>query len=113
MENIDVLMKKYNNFKDAQIRSVVNITESSKILTLVIQDDDGEDINTIKITFSDIKESRILENGVLAYLDMMSGISMIKEHNLYGFAIGKGSAMNNVHNAPLYIISAQIDIEEK
>lgn len=112
MEEIDALLEKYNNFKFAQIRSVQNLTDSSKLLTLVIQDDDGEDVSSVKITFSNINDSRVLVNDVLPFLDMMSGITLIKENDLYGFSVGSANAMLNVHSAPMYIISSDIEIEE-
>lgn len=113
MEKINALLEKYKHFKDAQIRSVEQLSDSSKVVTIVIQDDDGEDVSSVKIEFNDIKDSRILQNNVLAFLDMMSGVSIIKEHNLYGFAIGSGSAMLHVQNAPLYIISSEISFQEE
>lgn len=113
MEKIDALLEKYNNFKFAQIRSIEYISDSSKVLTLIVQDDDGKDIDSIKVRFSNIKNSRILVNDVLPFLDMMSGITIIKENDLYGFAVGNASAMLHVHSAPLYIISSDINIEEK
>ena len=113
MEEIDTLLKKYNNFKYEQIRSIEQLPDSSKIVTLVVQDDDGEDVNTIKIEFTNIKDSKILVNSVLSYLDMTSGISIIKENGLYGFAIGSGTAMSHVHTAPLYIIASDIKIIEQ
>ena len=113
MEQINSLLEKYNNFKDAQIRSIQPLSDSSKVVTLVVQDDDGEDINTISIEFKDIKESKILQNSVLSFMDMGSGISIVKEHGLYGFALGSGTAMLHVHSAPLYIIASDINIEEK
>jgi len=112
MEKINTLLEKYNNFKDAQIRSIENISDSSKLLTLVIQDDDGEDVSKVKVTFNNVRDSKILVNDVLPFLDMMSGISIIKENNLYGFAVGRGSAMLHVNSAPLYIISSDIEIKE-
>ncbi|QOY55344.1 hypothetical protein HUE87_03655 [Candidatus Sulfurimonas marisnigri] len=113
MEKINTLLEKYNNFKDAQIRSIQPLSDTSKVLTIVVQDDDGEDLNTVKIEFINISNSRILENSVLPYMDMGFGISLIKEHGLYGFALGSGTAMLHVHNAPLYIVSSDIKIEEK
>lgn len=112
MENINAILKKYNHFKGAQLRSIQPLSDSSKVLTLVIQDDDGEDVNTIKIEFNNITKSQILDNSVLSYMDMGFGISLIKEHNLYGFALGKGTAMLHVHNAPLYIIASEVKIQE-
>lgn len=113
MENINTLLEKYKNFKGAQLRSIQALSDSTKIVTLVVQDDDGEDLNTVTIEFSNINNSRILQNSVLSFLDMSSGISIIQENNLYGFALGKGSAMLHVHSAPLYIIASDIKIEEK
>lgn len=113
MEEINTLLEKYNNFKDAQIRSIQPLSDTSKVLTIVVQDDDGEDLNTVKITFDNIKDSRILVNSVLSYMDTGFGITIIKENDLYGFALGKGTAMLHVHNAPLYIVSSDIKIEEK
>jgi hypothetical protein len=113
MEEINTLLEKYNNFKDAQIRSIQALSDNSKVLTIVVQDDDGEDLNTVKIEFNNITNSQILDNSVLPYMDMGFGISIIKEHDLYGFALGKGTAMLHVLNAPLYIVASDIMIEEK
>lgn len=113
MEKINTLLEKYDHFRDAQIRSIETLSDSSKMVTMVIQDDDGEDINTINIEFKDIRESQILQNSVLSYMDMGSGISIVKEHGLYGFALGSGSAMLHVHSAPMYIVASDINIEEK
>lgn len=113
MEQINSILEKYNHFKDAQIRSIQSLSDTSKVVTLVVQDDDGEDLHTITIEFNNIRESRILQGSVLPLLDMMSGISIIKEHDLYGFAVGRGTAMLHVHNAPMYIIASDIKIEEK
>ena len=41
------------------------------------------------------------------------GISIIKEHDLYGFALGSDTAMLHVHTAPMYVIASEISIEEK
>lgn len=113
MEKVNTLLEKYNHFKYAQIRSVRSGSDSSKIVTLVIEDDDGADLNTVKIEFIDVKESRILDNSVLSFIDMMSGITIVKEHDFYGFALGQGSAMLHVYNAPMYIISSSIAIVEE
>lgn len=114
MEAINTLLQKHNNFKYAQLRSIEQLSDDTRTLTIVVQDDDGEeDLHTIIVEFKNIKTSRILQNEVLGYLDMSFGISIIKENDLYGFALGKGTAMLHVHNAPLYIISSDIKIEEK
>lgn len=113
MDKINTLLEKYDNFKWAQMRSIQQLEDSSKILTLVVQDDDGEDIQTIKIEFKNITHSKILIDSVLPMLDMMGGITLIKENGLYGFALGKGTAMLHVRSAPLYIVAADINIQEQ
>lgn len=113
MEEINSLLEKYNHFKYEQIRSVEQLPDASKIVTLVVQDDEGEDLNTVKMVFNDVKDSKILVDSVLSFLDMTSGITLIKENNLYGFAIGSGTAMLHVHNAPLFIIASDVQIKEQ
>ena len=112
MNEIDKLLEKYNNFQYEQLRSIEQLEDGSKIVTLVVQDENGEDTHMAKIEFSNVTKSHILVNSVLSYLDMSMGISIIKEHDLYGFAIGSGSSMSHVQSAPLYIIASDIKILE-
>lgn len=114
MEQINNLLEKYNHFKHARISSVESPADRSKvIINIVIEDDEGEITNTVSIEFKDVKQSRLLQNNVLAFLDMMSGVSIVKEHDLYGFALGSDTAMLHVHTAPMYVIASEISIEEK
>ena len=110
MQNINNLLEKYNNFVGDVLDNIEKTSETSYILTISVQDDDGEEVNQVKLDFTDVQDSKILVNSVLSYMDMMSGITLIKENNLYGFAVGRGSAMLHVHNAPLYIVSSNINI---
>jgi len=112
MEEIKTVLEKYNNFKDAQIRSVDHVSETSKIVNIGIDDDYGQEIASVKIIFNNVTKSKILQNSVLAFLDMMSGISIVHENGLYGFALGNDSAMLHVHLAPMYIIASEVSIEE-
>ena len=113
MEKVSPLLEKYDNFRYAQFRSIQQLADGSKIVTIVVQDDDGEDLNTVELEFKNINDSKILVDSVLSFLDMTSGISLIKENNLYGFAIGSASSMIHVHSAPLFIIASEIKIQEK
>jgi len=113
MQEINALLEKYNNFKYEQIRSIQQLPDGSKILTLAVLDDEGEDLDIIKLEFTNITASKILVNDVLSYLDMTSGITIIKENDLYGFAVGSGSAMLQVHSAPLYIVASDLRIIEE
>ncbi len=112
MEQITSLFEKFNNFKDASFRSIAKTADGSLVVTLVVQDDEGDDIHSVKIEFIDINDARLLDNATLPYLDMMSGVSLIKDHNLFAFAIGNCDALLHVKNAPFYIVSADVNIEE-
>jgi len=110
MENISPLLEKYNSFKGDILRKIEKTSETSYILTIAVQDDDGEDLNNVIIDFTNVKNSKILVNSALPYMDMMSGITLIKENGLYGFSVGRGTAMLHVNNAPLFIVSSDIKV---
>lgn len=112
MDQITTLLEKYNNFKYEQLRHIEKTSETSYIVTLVIQDDEGEDVNTIKLDFTGVQEYKILVNSVLSYMDMGDGITLIQENGLYGFAVGSGTAMLHVHSAPLYIVATDLKITD-
>ena len=111
MQEIDTLLEKYNNFRGTQIRSVINITEDSKVITFTEQDEDEQDIYVVKITFTGIESSKILNRDTLAYLDTFSGITLIEENGLYGFAVGSCNAMSNIRNSPMYMVASGIKID--
>lgn len=113
MEEINKLLTEFNHFKDAQIRSIQAPSNTNIILTLAVQDDDGVDTHLVQIEFNYVKDARLLENAVLSFLDMMSGVSIVREHEQYGFAIGNCDAMLCVLNAPLFIIASEIKVVEK
>lgn len=112
MEQINTLLKKYNNFKYDQIRSIQQPSDGSKIVTIALLDDDGEDTGSVTMKFKNINNSKLLVDSVLGFLDMSSGITLIKENNLYGFAVGSGTSMLNVHSSPLFIVASEIKIQE-
>ncbi len=53
-----------------------------------------------------------MANNMLAFLDMMSGISIVFERGQYAFAIGKCGAMLNVLNSPFFVIADKLEMEE-
>lgn len=112
MERIIPLLEKYNSFKDASFRKIERPEENTLLITLVTEDDEGEDIDTVKIKFIDIDDATLLENAMLPFLDMMSGVSIIHERGLYAFAVGSSDAMLHIKNSPFFIVSKEIEIQE-
>jgi hypothetical protein len=113
LEEINALLEKYDHFKDASFRSVRVPVEGEIIVTLVLQDDDGEDLNDVVFTLKGVQNSVVLENSILAYLDMMQGISIVYERERYGFGLGRWQNMLGVTSAPLYIVATEITFEER
>lgn len=113
MESINTLLEKFNHFKDDQLHSIQKPSDTSLLLTIAVQDDEGDDTHHVKIEFIGLKDAKLLEHAFLPYLDMMSGVSIIKEHGLYGFAVGNSDAMLHVKNSPFFVISEDIKIEEE
>lgn len=111
-EAIAQLLEKYNHFRYEQIRTVKQLSSTHKIVTVVVLDDEGEDVQHVEFEFRDIKNSKILVDSVLSLLDMTDGITLLKENDLYGFALGSGTAMLHVNNAPMYIIASEVEVRE-
>lgn len=112
MEEINACLTKFNHFKNAEIRSIQSYSDASIIVTLAVQDEDGEDTDRVEIELVDIKDKRLLGNAVLPFLDMMNGINIIHERDRYAFVIGPCDAMLHVLSAPLYIVSSDINVRE-
>jgi hypothetical protein len=113
MKDFTTLLEKHDQFKDAVFRTIEVPDDSTVRFTLAIQDDWGEDTHEVTVELTGVTDSRLLQNSMLGFLDMMSGASVVFERNLYGFAIGNCSAMLCVKSAPMYAIGADINIEEK
>lgn len=113
MEKINALLTKFDHFRYAEIRSIQAPADASVVITLSLQDEDGEETDRVEVECRGIKEKRLLVNSVLPFLDMMNGISIIRERNQYAFTIGKCDTMLHVLNAPLYVVCDNITIEER
>lgn len=112
MEEINAILEKFNHFRLEQFESIEKPEEDTIRITLGVQDDFGEDTHKVKITFRGIKNAKLLVNDALAFLDMMSGVTLIQERGQYGFAIGNCPAMLNVTQAPFFIVSEEVEVEE-
>lgn len=113
METITALLEKYDHFKHAIIRSILSPSDNAVTFVIAVQDDDGEDTALVRIICTGLKEKRLLLNSVLPFLDMMNGISIFFERDLYAFSIGRCDTMLHALNAPLYVTCADISVEEQ
>ncbi|MDQ7044637.1 MAG: hypothetical protein Q9M32_01800 [Sulfurimonas sp.] len=112
MQEVNALLEKYDNFKGAMMRSIEQREDGSKIITIVLQDDDGEDLNSVSLEFTNITSSKLVIDSVLAFMDMGLGITIIKEHDYYGFALGRGTSLLDINSSPVYIVAANLKIQD-
>lgn len=113
MEKINALLEKYDRFRYARIRAIYTPSDTSAVITLAVEDDDGEPVAKVAVECTDITQKRLLVGEVLPFLDMMSGVSILEERNLYAFAIGHCDTMLPVLNAPLFVVCRGIGISEE
>lgn len=112
METLQPLLNRYDHFRDFEIRALHAPMQGAIAVTLVEQNEEGEDERAVAITFEGVSDARVLQSAVLPFLDMMRGISIIHERDRYAFAIGRCDTMLHALNAPLYIISTAVSVEE-
>ena len=115
MQEIQKLLEKFDNFKYAEFRSIQTLSKTSMLLTFIVQDDDGEETDKVVFQLDGVNEARLIENNVLAYLDMTDGISIIQYNDdIYAFSLGKSNDdLLAIKNTPLYAIASGISFNQE
>ena len=74
-KDLSAFLKRFDGFKDAELRSIEIISPTIVKITLAVQDSAREfDWITIKLELSEIIDARLLENSKLPHVDMSVGI---------------------------------------
>ncbi len=111
--NIDKFLKRFNNFKDGEFRSIEVSSATTMLVTLAGQDEARAfDWIALKLEFTNVSDARLLDNAKLLHVDMSDGISIIKEDNSIIFGIGQYNTFSSVKNATCFIESEHIKYEE-
>ena len=106
-------LQRFNNFRDAEFRSVEILSGLNILLTLAVQDSARAfDWITIKLEFNGLNDAKLLENNQLAYLDMDNGISLLFEENNFAFSTGECYNISCIKNSSLYLIAKSLKYEE-
>lgn len=113
MIDFTALLTQHNYFKGTRIESLRRIDENTLAFNIIIDNDDGEPITLVTFTFSDVYDARLLDNSVLPFIDMMSGITLLTENGRSAFCVGQHDAMLHIQSAPFFIICDAITFEEK
>lgn len=107
--SIELDLTRFNNFKDADFRSLEILSPLNIKLTFAVQDAARDhDWITLTLDFNTITDARLLENNQISFLDMSDGVSLIKDENSFAFAVGECYNISTIKSAPLYIISSSL-----
>ena len=111
--NIDEFLKRFNNFKDGEFRSIEVSSPTTMLVTLAGQDNARAfDWISLKLEFNGISDARILDNSKLAFVDMSDGISIINEDTKLAFGIGECYNISNIKSSTCYVECSSIKFEE-
>ena len=111
--NVEQFVKRFDGFKDGEIRSIKVISPTTMLVTLAGQDTARAfDWITINLEFNGVSDARLLDDSKLSLIDMSDGISIINENNKFGFGIGECINLSGIKNATAYIESDNLKYEE-
>jgi len=112
-KELPTLLKRFDNFIDAELRSIEIISPTIIKITLAGQDSSrGFDWITVELEFNDVSDAQLVESSKLSYLDMSDGVSIIFTDNLFAFGIGTYNSSSNIKNSSSFIISASLKYAE-
>ena len=113
LTNIDEFLKRFNNFKDGEFRSIEVISPTTMLVTLAGQDEARAfDWISKKLEFNNVSDARLLENSKLSLVDMSDGVSIINENNKLAFGIGECYNISNIKSSTCHIECSGIKYEE-
>jgi len=111
--NLKIFLQRFNNFKNAELRSVEVSSPTTISVTFAAQDS-ARAFNwiTITLTFEGVSDAKLIEINKLSFIDMSDGISLVCETNLIAFSIGSYNSIDAIKNANLFVISNSLKYQE-
>ena len=111
--SIGLDLQRFDNFKDAEFRSLEIISPLNIKLTFAVQDAArAHDWITLTLDFNAISDARLLENNQLSLIDMSDGVTLLKDENSFAFGVGECYNIATIKTAPLYIIASSLKYKE-
>lgn len=113
LTNTEKFLKRFNNFKDGEFRSIQMNSPTTMRIVLAGQDEARSyDWITVTLEFNTVSDARLLEESKLSLLDMSDGVSIINDNNSIAFGIGECYNVSSIKNSSCYIECANIKYEE-
>lgn len=114
LQNIEAFLKRFDNFKGGEFRSIEVISPTKMIITLAGQDEARAfDWLTIAFECNNITDAKLLDATKLSLLDMSEGVSIINTHDTVAFGIGDCYNISSIKTSSIYIECSHIKYEER
>ena len=111
--NLDTFLKRFDNFRDSELRSMEVISPTLIRVTLAGQDSArAHDWVSVELEFSGVQDAKLLENAKLSFVDMSDGVSIITFNNLFAFGIGKCYNIEGIKNSTCQVVSSGLKYQE-
>ena len=110
---VPAFLERFDNFKDAEFRSIEIISSQVIKITLAAQDRARAfDWITVSLEFHGVSDAKLLQENQLSYLDMENGISLLKIENKFAFGITACYNISNITNSSCYVVADSLKYEE-
>lgn len=111
--NVEKFLKRFNNFKDGELRSIEIISPTQMKVTLAGQDEArAYDWISVVLEFSGITDAKLLKDSVMSLIDMSEGISIINNNNSLAFALGECYNISSIKSAISFIEFSDLKYQE-
>lgn len=111
--SIGIDLERFENFKDAEFRSLEVLSPEQLNLTFAVQDKAREfDWITLSLEFSGITDAKLLQESKMKLIDLSDGINIIKTDTGFAFGIGECYNISTIKSSSCYIIANTLKYEE-
>jgi len=113
-KEIASFLKRFNNFKDAEVRSLEVITAASIKVIFTVQDSSRAfDWITIELEFNGISDAKLIQEKKLSFIDMSEGITLLDHNNKFAFGMAECYNVASILSSSLYIIADSLKYKER
>ncbi len=107
--SIGIDLERFDNFKDAEFRSLEIISPIEIEATFAVQDRARDfDWITVSLKFIGVSDAQLVDGNKIAYIDMSEGISIIKDDNHIAFGIGECYNSSSIKTSSCFIIASEL-----
>ena len=111
--SIGIDLSRFNNFKDAEFRSLEVISPLEIHATFAVQDNARAfDWITVTLEFTGVTDAQLVDGNKIAYVDMSDGISILENDGIIAFGIGECYNISSIQNASCFIIANSLKSSE-